>query len=152
MPLSEEELKQLEQMERALVEEDPKLAHTLRGTTLRTSAKRRAVGAALVFAVGIAVLMAGAISQLWYVGIAGFVLMLVSATVGLGALRGGSAKSQESGGPEQASGFSVVQGGRGKSFGGGRGRSRGRGRNRSSRPFMERMEERWNRRREGGGF
>ena len=33
MPLSEEELRLLEQMERALVEEDPKLASTLRGTT-----------------------------------------------------------------------------------------------------------------------
>ena len=36
MPLSEEELRLLEQMERALVEEDPKFASTLRGTTLRS--------------------------------------------------------------------------------------------------------------------
>ena len=42
MPLSEEELRLLEQMERALVEEDPKLASTLRGTSLRRSARRRA--------------------------------------------------------------------------------------------------------------
>ena len=33
MELSEEELRLLEQMERALVEEDPKLASTLRGTS-----------------------------------------------------------------------------------------------------------------------
>ena len=38
MPLSEEELRLLEQMERALVEEDPKFASTLRGTTLRGGA------------------------------------------------------------------------------------------------------------------
>jgi hypothetical protein len=31
VPLSEEELRLLEQMERALVEEDPKFASTLRG-------------------------------------------------------------------------------------------------------------------------
>ena len=43
MPLSEEELRLLEQMERALVEEDPKFASTLRGTTLRQSARRKAI-------------------------------------------------------------------------------------------------------------
>ena len=43
MPLSEEELRLLEQMERALVEEDPKFASTLRGTSLRRSARRRAI-------------------------------------------------------------------------------------------------------------
>ena len=37
MPLSEEELRLLEQMERALVEEDPKFASTLRGTAMRTT-------------------------------------------------------------------------------------------------------------------
>ena len=71
MPLSEEELRLLEQMERALVEEDPKLASTLRGTSLRRSARRRAILAGLVFVVGVAVLMTGAIAQLWYVGIVG---------------------------------------------------------------------------------
>ena len=43
MPLSEEELRLLEQMERALVEEDPKLASTLRGTAFRRTARRRAI-------------------------------------------------------------------------------------------------------------
>ena len=57
MPLSEEELRLLEQMERALVEEDPKFASTLRGTTFRRAARRRAIMAGVVFAVGIAVLM-----------------------------------------------------------------------------------------------
>ena len=40
VPLSEEELRALEQMERALVQEDPKLASTLRGTNLRRAAQR----------------------------------------------------------------------------------------------------------------
>ena len=43
VPLSEEELRLLEQMERALSEEDPKFASTLRGTTLRQAARRRAI-------------------------------------------------------------------------------------------------------------
>ncbi len=50
VPLSEEELKLLEQMERALVEEDPKFASTLRGTAFRHSARRRAIVAGFVFA------------------------------------------------------------------------------------------------------
>ena len=57
MPLSEEELRLLEQMERALVEEDPKFASALRGTSFRRSARRRAVMAGIVFLVGIAGLM-----------------------------------------------------------------------------------------------
>ena len=53
MPLSEEELRLLEQMERALVAEDPKLASTLRGTAIRRAARRRAIVAGVVFVVGI---------------------------------------------------------------------------------------------------
>ena len=89
MPLSEEELRLLEQMERALVEEDPKLASTLRGTTLRRAARRRAIVAGVVFVVGIVVLMTGAISAAApSVGIVGFVIMLGLRHHRPGALRG----------------------------------------------------------------
>src|SRR5688500_19480927 len=88
VPLSEEELRLLEQMERALVEEDPKFASTLRGTSLRRSARRRAFLAGIVFVLGIGILMTGAIAKVPVVGIAGFVVMLGSATVALTALRG----------------------------------------------------------------
>ena len=144
MPLSEEELRLLEQMERALVEEDPKLASTLRGTSFRRAARRRAILAGLVFAVGVAVLMTGAITQLWPVGIAGFVVMLGSATVALGSLRGQQSGSEPRS-TDHSSGFTVIEGGRA-------GRAR-RPRSTSSHSFMERMEERWRRRRdEGSGF
>ncbi|HEU5035987.1 MAG TPA: DUF3040 domain-containing protein [Nocardioides sp.] len=146
MPLSEEELRLLEQMERALVEEDPKLASTLRGTAFRRSARRRAIVAGVCFVVGVVVLMTGAVAQITPVGIVGFVIMLVSATVALTALRG-----QQASGPDPRSGhpshggFTVIQGGRaGKA-------KRGR-RPRTHHSFMERMEERWRRRREDGGF
>src|SRR3954452_21410387 len=79
VPLSEEELRALEQMERALVQEDPKLASTLRGTNLRRAARRRAILAGVCFVVGLAVLMAGAIARQTFVGILGFVVMLASA-------------------------------------------------------------------------
>jgi hypothetical protein len=150
VPLSEEELRLLEQMERALVEEDPKFASTLRGTSLRRSARRRAILAGFAFVVGIAVLMTGAISQFWPVGVAGFLIMLGSATVALSAIKG-QAAATEAGAQQEAdhpSGFSVIDGGKS-------GRMRRphlhhqRG---SSGTFLERMEERWRRRRETGGF
>lgn len=143
MPLSEEELRLLEQMERALVAEDPKLASTLRGTTLRQAARRRAILAGLVFAVGIGVLMTGAISGFWQVGIVGFVIMLGSATVALSSLRGQRSGATSPSVSAHPSGFSVIDGGR--SF------RRPRA-GRSSGSFMGRIEERWRRRRESGGF
>lgn len=135
MPLSEEELRLLEQMERALVEEDPKFASTLRGTTLRRSARRRAAVAAVVFVLGIVILMTGAVLRITPLGIAGFVVMLLSATVGLAAWRN---RAQQ--GAAAASGhpsLRVVDGGRAQ---------RGR---RQSQGFMDRVEARWRRRREG---
>ena len=144
MPLSEEELRLLEQMERALVEEDPKLASTLRGTTLRSAARRRAIAAGACFIVGIVVLMTGVISEYPAVGIAGFVIMLASATFGLAQFRGqrGSA-TQSTAHPAQgngSSGFTLIHGTGGKT----------RRPRRTSASFMDRMEERWRRRREQG--
>ena len=92
MPLSEEELRALEQMERALVQEDPKLASTLRGTNLRRAAQRRAILAGACFVAGVVVLMAGAVSRQTLVGILGFVIMLASATIALTAMRGTSSR------------------------------------------------------------
>jgi hypothetical protein len=148
VPLSEEELRLLEQMERALVEEDPKLASTLRGTAFRRSARRRAIAAGACFVLGVVVLMTGAVAQLTPVGIVGFVIMLVSATVALTALRG---QSQPVADPRTAAhpshGFTVIDGGRS-----GRGARLRRTRHGSGHSFMERIEERWRRRREDGGF
>jgi hypothetical protein len=152
VPLSEEELRLLEQMERALVEEDPKFASTLRGTSLRRSARRRAILSGVIFIGGVALLMGGAISRYYVVGIAGFVVMLASATVAITAMRGQQAVSAPAD-PRSAMhpsrGFTVIDGGRTKGLrrprrSGPSGRSSGR--------FMERMEERWRRRREQGGF
>lgn len=93
MPLSEEELRLLEQMERALVAEDPKFVSTLRGTTMRRTARRRALLAGLCFVIGVAVLMSGAIMRITGLGILGFIIMLGSATIALASLRGYSADS-----------------------------------------------------------
>jgi hypothetical protein len=145
VPLSEEELRLLEQMERALVEEDPKLASTLRGTAFRRSARRRAIVAGACFVLGVVVLMTGAVARITPIGIAGFVIMLVSATIALTALRG---QTQTAPDPRTAAhpshGFTVIDGGR-------TGRLR-RQRRSGGHSFMSRVEDRWRRRREDGGY
>ena len=147
MPLSEEELRLLEQMERALVEEDPKLASTLRGTTMQRAARRRAIVAGVVFALGMAVLTTGVVAGQPIVGIVGFVIMLSAATIGVTALRN-PVMHQQSLRETRHEGFGVVDGGRVQ-----RPKVRGLrrpGSSRSSGSFMERMEERWRHRKDQG--
>ena len=144
MELSEEELRMLEQMERALVEEDPKLASTLRGTSFQRAARRRMVIGGVVLVAGIALLIAAVLLELTaivqtIVGVLGFVVMLGGAILALTSARspGAAAPKVRSSG---RGGFGVVDGGR----------QQRPSRQRSSAPFMERMEERWRRRRERG--
>ena len=148
MPLSEEELRLLEQMERALVAEDPKFASALKGTSLRRNARRRSFVAAGIFVVGVVVLMTGAVIANTLVGIIGFVVMLGSAVVALSSWRGQDAAASErptgGGSAEQPTGLSVIEGGKSRKR---PGRSRPHGQS-----MMERFEERWRRRRDGNGF
>ena len=76
MPLSEHEQRLLDQIERALYQEDPKFASTVRATDLRTHMRRRLRRAALVLALGFGLLMAGVVTQQYAIGIAGFVVMV----------------------------------------------------------------------------
>lgn len=91
--LSEDELRLLEQMERALSEEDPKFASTLRGTTSIARARRVAIACAAGFVVGLALLLTGAVQRLTVVGVLGFVVMLGCASVGLGAFKQASPRT-----------------------------------------------------------
>ena len=152
MPLSEEELRLLEQMERALIAEDPKLASTLRGTKLRKQARRQMFLGVLAFVVGIAVLMGGVILQKPAIGVAGFVIMLGSAYLTLSSYKGRNRalSTPPASNADPAAGLRVVQGGRAS-----RTRPTG-GRSRTPRQpkqgsMMERFEERWRRRREQNG-
>ena len=151
MPLSEEELRLLEQMERALAAEDPKFVSTIQGHTLERTARLRAVGAAVVFLGGVALLLGGAMAQLTWLGILGFVVMLASATIGLTAWRGRHAP-RETARPEAAQemrAFEVIDGGK-------RGRPRGARRpkrqQRGHGTFLQRLEQRWQDRRHQQGF
>ena len=152
MPLSEEELRLLEQMERALVAEDPKLASTLRGTKLRKQARRQMVLGVLAFAVGIAVLMGGVILSRPFVGVLGFVIMLGSAYLTLVTYKGRNRALSHATAPstDPAAGLRVVQGGRTSRTRPSAGRSR-TPRQPKQGSMMERFEERWRRRREQNG-
>ena len=144
VPLSEEEMRLLEQMERALVAEDPKFASTLRGTRMRHKARRNMVLGIIGFVLGIAVLMAGAVLRITPLGIAGFVLMLGSAYVALTSWRGHANAAVAPTAPSTGDqGLRVIQGGKSR-------RSR-RGRTPKHGTMMERFEERWRRRRDQNG-
>ena len=144
MELSEEELRMLEQMERALVEEDPKLASTLRGTSFQRAARRRMILGGAILLVGIGLLIVAVLLDLTAVlqtitGVLGFVVMLAGAILALTSARSpgrATPKVRASG----RTGFGVVDGGR----------PHRPSRQRPGSPFMERMEERWRRRRERG--
>jgi VIT1/CCC1 family predicted Fe2+/Mn2+ transporter len=142
--LSEEELRMLEQMERALVEEDPKLASTLRGTSFQRAARRRMILGGAILLGGIGLLIVAVLLDLTAVlqtitGVLGFVVMLAGAILALTSARSpgrSTPKVRASG----RTGFGVVDGGR----------PHRPSRQRTGSPFMERMEERWRRRRERG--
>ncbi|SDR70213.1 Protein of unknown function [Nocardioides scoriae] len=166
MPLSEEELRLLEQMEHALAQEDPKFASTLRGSAMERTAKMRTIGAAAVFVVGIFMLMGGAVAQAIWLAVLGFVVMLGSATLGLAAWRGRHAPAPTQQRSEDQlfdfddhpHRFGVVDGGRSdrsrRRTRGAKGklpkRSRAAGGAQSQGSFMQRLEQRWERRRQQG--
>ncbi|HEU4514003.1 MAG TPA: DUF3040 domain-containing protein [Nocardioidaceae bacterium] len=151
MPLSEEELRLLEQMERALVAEDPKFVSALRGTARRRDARRRSLIAGGVFVAGVIVLMTGAIMAQTLVAVIGFVVMLGSAVVALTYWRnqGAPAAQPQAGGgeaPTAGFGLSVVEGGKKQK------KRAPRSRQHSNQSMMQRFEERWRRRRGSNGF
>ena len=137
MPLSEHEQRQLEQIEQALYSEDPKFVHAVRSSDPRVHYKRRAVQAVAGFVLGVALLLAGVIlHNIIWIEVAGFVVMLVCSMWALSSWR-------------HINGMSAALG-IARSMGTPRRRNARRGR--APRPgLMERLEERWRRRQEGGG-
>ncbi|MES4888474.1 DUF3040 domain-containing protein [Streptomyces sp. NPDC096012] len=126
MPLSEHEQRMLEQMERALYAEDPKFASALEGSGLRTYTRRRVYQAVAGFLVGIALLMAGMVAQLIWVSVVGFLVMLGCAVLAVTGWR----KAPKPG--EQPAAVPGRQG-------------------RPKRSVMDRIEQRWQRRRDEQG-
>jgi ABC-type bacteriocin/lantibiotic exporter with double-glycine peptidase domain len=76
MPLSDHEQRILEEIERRLAEEDPRLAEQVANTSLYSHLARRIRWASLTFVVGFLMLL---LFGLWlWVAAAGFALMLLS--------------------------------------------------------------------------
>ena len=129
MPLSEHEQRLLEQMERALYADDPKLASTLRGAQVRGYDRRRVIGGAIGLLLGVGLLLAGVALPLPLLGIGGFLVMLGAAWLLTSSYRSRSATTSTT---------SPSDPGQSKAR---KARSAG---------FMSRMEERWDRRRNDG--
>ncbi|GHA62786.1 membrane protein [Streptomyces tauricus] len=132
MPLSEHEQRMLEQMERALYAEDPKFATALEGSGLRTYTRRRVYQAVAGFLVGIALLMAGMVAQQIWVSVVGFLVMLGCAVLAVTGWR----KAPKPGEQPAAGAPGAPQ-------------ARRQGRQRRS--MMDRIEQRWQRRRDEQG-
>lgn len=127
MPLSEYEQRVLEQMERQLTSDDPRLANTL--TSRGRKPVMRYVLGGVGAVVGLLLLVGGAASSEVWLGVLGFVVMFASVAIAFTRSRRGSGPV----GVVQPDGTTA----------------------RASAPrkkgFMNRMEDRWDRRREQGG-
>jgi hypothetical protein len=128
VPLSENEQRLLEQMERALYAEDPKWASAMRGAVRRSSGARRLLLGISGIVLGLVLLLVGVAQQLVIVGIVGFVVMLAAFAYTVSSRR----KPGPQGVVNRAGGVRPVTPHR---------RRRG--------SFMQRLEERWDRRRDG---
>lgn len=140
MALSEEEERLLDQMEAALAAEDPKLVHTLSGKGTRRVHRRRAALAGVGFFVGLGLLVGGMAIGMEVrpaigivVSVVGFVVMVATAVTAIYAW-------QHVTGANAAPGRSHDHPKAQPSSTGG-----------SSQGFMDKMEERWKKRRDESG-
>lgn len=142
MPLSDHEQRLLEQMEQALLAEDPKFATAMRGADLRRRYRRRAIVAGLIFVVGVVMLMTGAVTQVIPLGVAGFVVMLGSSWYAVTSWRRvppPDAAGEADDVPDISPGSARRQR-----------RPKPAKRPKNNGSFMDRMEQRWRERRERG--
>jgi uncharacterized membrane protein len=141
MPLSEYEQRVLEQMERALTSDDPRLANTLQSTGRGNALRYVLSGAGVV--VGLLLLVVGAATSRTWLGAIGFVLMFAGVVF---AFLGPRKKQQE--GPVGVVGEDgTVQPPQGKA---GKPRKR-QGAGGRAGGLLARLEERWENRRNQGG-
>ncbi|WP_231935372.1 DUF3040 domain-containing protein [Dermatophilus congolensis] len=134
MPLSENEQKMLDQMERALYAEDPRFASSMRGGVAGGSSRQRVVVGCVGAVVGLGLVLGGVAGNLIWLGVVGFVAMVGGMAW---AFTPATLKRKQAGSAPRR-GFS--------------GRSAGGRRASSSGSFSQRLEQRWERRRRENGF
>jgi len=135
VPLSEHERRQFEQIEAGLRASDPRFAGAVRAADPRVHYRRRVVAAALGFLVGVGLLLAGVVVNVILIAVAGFVVMLACTLWAVTSYRRmtGRALAKDRGRSNK------------------RRAARGRRAGTQAGPgFMERLEERWRRRQQGG--
>lgn len=162
MPLSEREQALLEQMEQALYAEDPRFAAQLASASSATGRRRRYILGAVGVLAGLGVVLLGVTQQQVWIGVLGFLIMVASGFYALATPRRRLGS---------VGGDGTVQQHQGRRFGRPGGRSTGGqavGSTRSTRAdraprvtgraprtqrsgsFMQRLEQRWDGRRQRG--
>lgn len=132
MALSEQEQRLLEEMERSLYQNDADVMSTTPKDGPVASAKAITI-IVLSVVVGLGVVVAGMASSYWWIGLIGFVVMIagiVWALRGSGSDLAAEVKEMPAAGP----GRSQASGGKSRKSGG---------------SFMDRVEDRWERRQDG---
>ena len=132
MPLSAHEQRLLEEIERSLAE-DPKLASAVRSTDPRLHARRRIIVAIIAVLLGLAVLIFGVAGKYPLLDVAGFVVMLGAAALGIQSFRRGRRPVLR-----VVEGTTTRRAGRSRRAGGARRGS-----------MIDRLEDRWRNRHEG---
>jgi len=124
MPLSEQEQRLLDEMERHLLRNDADVVSAPTGA--RSLSYRNIVYGTILVLAGLGALVVGVSTQLIWVGVVGFVLMLGGVILAVTPMRGATREnSPQSGGARTSTP------------------------NRTSTSFMDRMNERWDRRQGG---
>jgi hypothetical protein len=115
----------LEQMEQALAAEDPKFASQMQGSSLASLQRRRWLIGAIGVVAGLGLVLVGVNTTMW-VGAFGFAVMVASAVFAAT--------------PPRRARLGVVRGDGSTASRGGKGRRK------RQRSFMDRLDERWERR------
>jgi len=136
VPLSEHEQRQLRQIEQALYRDDPKFGRRMRATDPRVRYERTLMQALLGVVIGAGLLPAGAVTHRVYLQAAGVVIVLLSLAWAVAGWRRYVARVRPA---RSRAGNKTAKG-----------TKRRPGQARRAR-VMERMEERWRRRRDGNG-
>ena len=107
MPLSEHEQQMLDQIERALIAEDPKFASTVRAGRFGRPTRRRRIQGVVVFLLGLVLLVVGVMVQATWVSnvpvvsVVGFLVMLAGAVMAITSVGSGGKTSAKNAEPER---------------------------------------------------